>query len=38
MKTITRGGRSRVRFVLVDEKKKFSTEKAWMNDFAGWLA
>ena len=39
METITRGNRSRVGFVLVDEKRYFFVEKAWMDDdFAGWLA
>ena len=38
METITRGSRSRVGLVLMDEKRYFLVEKAWMNDFAQWLA
>ena len=38
MKTITRGSKSRVGFVLVDEKRNFFVENAWMDDFARWLA
>ena len=38
METITRGSGSRIGFVLVDEKRYFSIERAWMDDFVGWLA
>ena len=38
METITRGSRSRVGSVLVDEKMQFFVENAWMHDFARRLA
>jgi hypothetical protein len=38
METITRGSKSRVGYVLVDEKRWFFVEKAWMDDFTSWLA
>ena len=39
METITRGRGSLVGCMLVDGKKgTFWVEKAWMDDFASWLA
>ena len=38
MEIITRCARYRVGYVLVDEKRQFFVDKAWMDDFAGSLA
>jgi hypothetical protein len=38
MESITKGSGFRVWSMLVDEKRSFFVEKAWMDDFAGWLA
>jgi len=38
VETIIRGSGSRVGSVLMDKKRQFSVERAWMDDFAGRLA